>query len=82
MKLTDLSIGEEGFVEKLEAKDTVRRRLLDIGLVEGTRVKVMRRSPLGDPTLYLIRGTMIALRKEEAQFINIIIKEENENGIN
>ncbi|MBC7324188.1 MAG: ferrous iron transport protein A, partial [Moorella sp. (in: Bacteria)] len=40
---------------------------LDLGLVPGTKVVALRRSPSGDPTAFLIRGATIALRREEGQ---------------
>mgnify|MGYP001181001857 CR=1 FL=1 len=45
---------------------SVRRRLLDIGLVEGTEVECVGRSPGGDPAAYLIRGAVIAIRDADA----------------
>lgn len=63
--LNDLAPGSSAIVACLQATGFVRRRLLDIGLVPGTRVEVIRRSPGGDPTAYKIRGTTFALRREE-----------------
>jgi len=42
---------------------------MDIGFVEGTKVKCVRISPFGDPKAYLVRGTVMALRKESAKEI-------------
>ena len=47
------------------------QRLKDIGLTEGTRVDCLMRSPLGDPVAYLIRGAVIALRKEDSQNVSV-----------
>ena len=44
----------------------MRRRLLDIGLVEGTNIECLQKSPAGDPVAYLIRGAVIALRAEDS----------------
>ncbi len=49
----------------------MRRRLYDIGLIEGTDVLCLNRSPSGDPAAYLIRGAVIALRDEEASRISV-----------
>ena len=43
----------------------MRRRLLDIGLVENTEVECLGRSPAGDPSAFLIRGAVIALRSAD-----------------
>ena len=53
-------------VVKLETEGELRHRLMDIGLVEGTTVECVRKSPAGDPKAYLIRGAVIALRNEDA----------------
>jgi ferrous iron transport protein A len=43
--------------------------MMDLGLVPNTLIEVMRKSPLGDPTLYNIKGALIALREEESKLI-------------
>jgi len=53
-------------VKELTAKDLSRRRMLDLGLISDTMVEALRQSPSGDPVAYQIRGTVIALRAEEA----------------
>lgn len=65
-RLTDLKRGQKGVIKKLTACDDMRRRLQDIGLIEGTEVECLGKSPLGDPTAYLIRGAVIALRSEDS----------------
>lgn len=50
----------------------MRRRLLDLGLIAHTEVMCLGRSPLGDPSAYLIRGAVIAIRTKDSQ--NIIIE--------
>jgi ferrous iron transport protein A len=64
--LDRLSPGSFGRVKTLNAGGAVRRRLLDLGLIAGTVVEALRKSPSGDPTAYQIRGAVIALRAEEA----------------
>lgn len=48
------------------------QRLLDIGLVQNTAVECVGVSPSGDPTAYLIRGAVIALRNEDGRHIHVI----------
>ncbi len=64
--LHDLAPGSSGKVKKLLAIGSERRRILDLGLIYDTNVKVLRRSPSGDPVAYEIRRTVFALRSEEA----------------
>ncbi len=63
--LNDIEIGKTAVVKKLLTHGTMRRRLLDIGLIEGTPVQCIGRSPSGDPRAYLIRGAVIAIRSED-----------------
>ena len=64
--LTRLLPGQSAAVRGLAASGPMRRRLQDIGLVNGTVVKCLGASPLGDPSAYLIRGAVIALRDQDA----------------
>jgi DtxR family Mn-dependent transcriptional regulator len=48
-----------------------RRRLMDLGVVPGTRIEAVMRSPSGDPTAYRLRGTLIAIRRQQAEKIRI-----------
>ena len=71
--LTSLSAGQSGRVLGLSAacRGPERRRLLDLGFVPGTEVVAEMKSPGGDPTAYRVRGTLIALRKEQAALVRI-----------
>ena len=69
MNLADLEPGESGVVQKLLLTGSQRRRLLNIGLLRDTRVQCLGRSPAGDPSAYLIRGAVIALRAKDCQEI-------------
>ena len=67
--LTGLHEGEKAHVCELKSDDGIRRRLQDIGLVEGTEVTCVQKSPCGDPIAYLIRGALIAIRCEDTDKI-------------
>ena len=54
--LNTLRVGESALVSHIEAEPAMRRRLLELGLVPGTRVTCAAVSPAGDPAAYLIRG--------------------------
>ncbi|HHU05836.1 MAG TPA: ferrous iron transport protein A [Clostridiales bacterium] len=69
--LKDLKRGQRARVRALSSTGGIRRRLLDIGLIEGTEVECLGKSPAGDPTAYLIRGAVIALRSEDSGQIYI-----------
>ena len=69
MPLNYIVQGETAKVRELKSTGSMRRRMLDIGLVEGTFVECLQRSPGGDPIAYLIRGAVIALRSADSSKI-------------
>ena len=69
--MAEIEVGQRARVVKLLVKGLIRRRLLDLGLLPGTEVKAIMRSPLGTPIAYDIRGCMIALRLEDASKITV-----------
>jgi len=69
--LNDIRPGQTATVKELLSTGSIRRRLLDIGLIEDTEVECLGRSPGGDPSAFLIRGAVIAIRAEDCR--NIII---------
>ena len=66
-RLDQLCVGESARVEELLCEGSIRRRFLDIGLIPGTKVQCVGTSPLGDPSAYLIRGALIAIRRRDAR---------------
>ncbi|HPF41756.1 MAG TPA: iron dependent repressor, metal binding and dimerization domain protein [Phycisphaerae bacterium] len=75
--LSGLRPGERTRVIGLSAacRGQERRRLLDLGFVAGTPVEVDMVSPAGDPTAYRLRGSVVALRREQANLIRTSSKE-------
>ena len=69
LSLDALRPGQAAVVTQLLSRGSMRRRLLDIGLVENTRVECVGRSPGGDPAAYLIRGAVIAIRDDDGRDI-------------
>ena len=62
--LFDLNIGQKCKILKIFVDDSLKRRLIDIGLTPKSTVSCVGQSPLGDPKAFLIGGAVIALRKE------------------
>mgnify|MGYP001665892412 FL=1 len=56
-------------MSQLLSDTSMRRRLQDIGLIEGTKVECIQKSPSGDPIAFLIRGAVIALRTEDSSSV-------------
>lgn len=69
--LTDLAVGQKATVETIYTVGAMRRRLQDIGIIEGTRIECAFRSPSNDPVAYQIRGAVVAIRNEDGK--NIVV---------
>ncbi|MBE6021238.1 MAG: ferrous iron transport protein A [Clostridiales bacterium] len=69
LTLNRLCIGQKARISALNSTGSLRRRMLDLGLTKGAAVEVLHKSPAGDPTAYSVRGTVIALRSEDAEKI-------------
>ena len=69
IQLNYLPLGKKAKVKRLVSDGIIRRRMLDLGLISGTEVEALQKSPSGDPVAYSIRGAVFALRSEEASKI-------------
>ena len=67
--LDQLLVGQRGTVTALISDGPEKRRMIDLGLVSGTLVEALHRSPSGDPVAYGFRGAVIALRRADARQI-------------
>lgn len=67
--LDQLLPGQRAIVRKLTTAGAIRRRFLDLGLLEQTEVLCLGKSPAKDPAAYLIRGAVIAIRRADARKI-------------
>lgn len=70
--LSMLAPGQSARVASLRPGGAISRRLQDLGLIEGTIVECLYKSPLGDPSAYLIRGAVIALRRSDAEGVSVV----------
>ena len=75
MTLDSLSVGDKCIIKKIKDSSKIKRRLLDIGLIPGTKVECVLASPSKDSLAYFIRGTTIAIRKVDAKEIEVILNE-------
>jgi hypothetical protein len=69
--LNQLPLNKSGKINKIECGEGIKRRLLDMGLVKETEITPILISPSGDPRAFLVRGTIIAIREEDAKNIKI-----------
>ena len=71
MLLSQIQTGQIVQVVGIAGQSSFRRRLLELGLVPGTRVELVRVAPLGDPIELLVRGASLSIRKAEAGVIEV-----------
>ena len=69
--LDQLSPGQQARVARVTGTGALRRRLMDMGLVPGVEIELLRAAPMGDPLEYKVRGYHLSLRKAEAQQIEV-----------
>lgn len=70
-RLPELEIGESALVSGFEGEEGQRFRLMEMGVLEGTRITLVRRAPLGDPIEVELRGFHLSLRVSEAECIEV-----------
>jgi DtxR family Mn-dependent transcriptional regulator len=73
--LADLEKGQRATVRRVQGEGTLRRRLMDLGIMAGTPVVMERTAPLGDPLEILVKGTHLSLRRQEAESVHVETKE-------
>jgi ferrous iron transport protein A len=75
-----LNVGDKAEVTSVKAESAVRRRIMDLGLIKGTQLKVLRVAPLGDPMEIIFKGLLLAMRKNEAD--GIVVRKFGDSGDN
>ena len=75
MTLNELRTGASGIITAVGGEGVLRRRLLDMGLIPKTALRVEKIAPLGDPIELRVRGYALSLRKEDARNIEVEVRE-------
>lgn len=75
MNLSETRIGQVVTVAHVAGEGSFRRRLMELGLVPGTRVEVVGVAPLGDPLELLVRGGSLSIRRAEAHGVAVTLGE-------
>ena len=74
VNLSNLKIGQTGIVLGINIKEKeIRRHLLDMGITRGTKIKIKKIAPFGDPACIELRGYELCIRKEEMRNIEVEI---------
>ena len=76
MTLKELQIGKSAIVDAVGGAGALRQHFLDMGLIPGAEVTLVKLAPMGDPMELFLRGYTLTLRKEDAH--NITIEEDAE----
>lgn len=71
ISLTELPVGEQGTVVGVEGDNQASRRLMEMGVVPGALVRMIKSAPFGDPLEVRVRGYHLAMRRNEADQITI-----------
>ena len=69
--LKEAKVGETVTVRKLNGEGAIKRRIMDMGLTKGTEVYIRKVAPLGEPIEVTVRGYELALRKADAEMVEI-----------
>lgn len=69
--LANLSTGETAIIKSIKEDSVISKRLMEMGFLPGVSVKVIKQAPFGSPIQIRIRGYDLALRRSEAEFIEI-----------
>ncbi len=75
--MSKLARGESGIIKSIDHKGNMRRRLIDIGFNIGESVTLLSRAPLGEPSAFYIKGSVIALRRADTERITVITEEKD-----
>lgn len=70
MTVLDLELGQRGTVSNMDALPT---RLLEMGIVEGADIQMIKTAPLGDPILIKVRGCRLTIRKADAKMVEVSV---------
>lgn len=76
MNITDLKLGEFGYIENIIGDSKLSKRLLALGCIEGTKITLKKYAPFGDPIIINVRGFNLAIRKKDAKNIKIKVTKE------
>lgn len=75
MTLDTLPLGQEAVITAVGGEGALRCRLLDMGLIPKTVVRIEKVAPLGDPIELWVRGYSLSLRKEDAHNITVEVRQ-------
>lgn len=66
--------GKSGIISSIQGEPFIRRRLMEMGILPGSEITLLKWAPLGDPAECRIRGYRLSLRRAEAALITVELK--------
>jgi len=69
--LSELPIGSQAIIKDIRITSKIKRRILDLGFIPGSKIRAIQTSPFGDPRAYKVKNTVIAIRNKDAKQIEI-----------
>jgi ferrous iron transport protein A len=72
--LSELKEGQKGRLLRPQKQGLFHRRLMEFGMIQGTEICCLGRSPLGSPMLFRLRGTVLALRKQDCKGLAVEVE--------
>ncbi len=73
MTLADMCEKQNGIIVSIDNNCQIKRRLFDMGFIKGNEVSCVRRNPLGSPIAFSVEGSVIALRRSDAEMVGVVI---------
>lgn len=70
-----MTINQSGIISSVKVRGELGRRIREMGLVPGTEITIKQRAPLNDPVALRIMGGTLTLRNNEADFIEVEVKD-------
>lgn len=73
MTLADMCEKQNGIIVSIDNNCQIKRRLFDMGFIKGNEVSCVRRNPLGSPIAFSVEGSVIALRRSDAEMVGVVL---------
>lgn len=73
MTLADMKENDSGIILYINSDCQIKRRLFDMGFVKGNEIICVRRNPMGSPIAFNVEGSVIAIRKPDAEKVGVVL---------
>lgn len=70
-RLSELKLGTVAVINTINCNDAIKNRIFDFGIITNEKIKALYKSPFGDPTAYLVKNAVVALRNSDSYYIMV-----------